>query len=142
MIRRTRAHVGLLLLGLGLGISGCGGGPTTLPETTPPPHQGNVFSIPNHTEKVEVVQKPAASKNAPMTGEVSFYFLNKDGKTTIAPPTSGTLELGKKKVELRTEGEALVTPSGPALFAGTGGVDGVLKVELDGKPATIPLGVR
>ena len=56
-------------------------------------------------------------------------------------PSSGTLTVGKKKVTLKSEGDALVTPTGPPLFAKSD-VDGILSVDLDGKPISIPLGVR
>jgi hypothetical protein len=92
---------------------------------------------------VEVVQKKSDSSTTPMTGEVSFYFLKEDGATPISPaPTGGTLEVGKKKLTLKPEGDALVTPAGPPLFARIDGVDGILRVELDGKTVNIPLGVR
>jgi hypothetical protein len=91
---------------------------------------------------VEVVQKPATSPKTSMTGEVSFYLLKEDGSTPVSPaPTTGTLAVGKKTVTLQPEGDGLTTPNGPPLFA-NGGLDGVLSVELDGKPVNIPLGVR
>ncbi len=91
---------------------------------------------------LEVVQKKATSPSTPMTGEVSFYFLKEDGSTPFSPaPTSGSLTVGKNKVALQSEGEGLATPSGAPLFP-TGALDGILSVELDGKPVTIPLGVR
>ena len=136
------ARVGCLVL---LGISaGCGGGaPSTADSGPTPPHQGNLARMPGGQGYVEVVQKKAASATQTMTGEVSFYFLKDDGKTPASPaPAAGSLEVGKKKVALKAEGDALVTPSGPPLFPKSGGVDGVLSVELDGKPVNIPLGVR
>ncbi|MHB1560043.1 MAG: hypothetical protein ACYC61_21535 [Isosphaeraceae bacterium] len=138
---RVRLTAWLLLAGLS---SGCGsGGARTLPDAgPPPPHQGELVRIPGGKQFVEVVQKKV-SGSSPVSGEASFYFLGADGKTPISPaPTSGTLEVGRKTIALKPEGEALVTPSGPPLFARTGGVDGLLKVELDGKPVTIRLGVR
>jgi hypothetical protein len=131
----------VLLLGL---ATGCGGGPPSLSDPgTPPPHRGTLVRIHGGKQFVEVVQKKAASATEPMTGEVSFYFLKEDGTTPVSPaPAAGTLEVGRKKVALKPEGDALVTPSGPPLFAKIGGVDGTLSVELDGKPVTIPLGVR
>ncbi len=130
----------LILAGL---LPGCGsGGARTLPDVAPPPHQGELVRVPGGKQFVEVVQKKV-SGSASVSGEVSFYFLADDGKTAISPgPSAGKLELGRKTIVLKPEGEALVTPSGPPLFARTGGVDGRLKVELDGKPVTIPLGVR
>jgi hypothetical protein len=136
------ARIGCLIV-LGL-TTGCGGGPpSTSDPGTPPPHQGTIVRIPGGKGYVEVVQKKATSATAPMTGEVSFYFLKEDGTTPAAPaPTAGILEAGQKKITLKLEGDALVTPGGPPLFAKTGGVDGILSVELDGKTVTIPLGVR
>ena len=136
------ARVGCLVL---IGISaGCGNGaPSTANPGPAPPHQGNLTRMPGGRGYVEVVQKKAASAAQTMTGEVSFYFLKEDGKTPVSPsPAAGSLEVGKKKVALKAEGDALVTPSGPPLFPRSGGVDGVLSVELDGKPVNIPLGVR
>jgi hypothetical protein len=92
---------------------------------------------------VEVVQKKAESPTTPMTGEVTFYFIKEDGKTAVSPaPSAGTLTVGKQKITLKSEGEGLATPSGPPLFAKTGGVDGLLSVDLDGKPVNVPLGLR
>ncbi len=131
----------ICLLGL---ATGCGGGsPSTSDPGKAPPHQGNLLRLPGGKGFVEVVQKTAASTTEPMTGEVRFYFLKEDGQTPVSPaPTAGTLEVGKKKVALKPEGDALVTPSGPPMFAKTGGVDGILNVELDGRPISIPLGLR
>lgn len=136
------ARVGFLLL-LGL-ATGCGGGaPSTADAGTPPPHQGQLVRLPGSKQFVEVVQKKATSPTAPMTAEVSFYFLQEDGTTPVSPaPSAGSLEVGKKKIALKSEGEALVTPSGPPLFARSGGVDGILSVDLDGKTVNVPLGVR
>jgi hypothetical protein len=108
---------------------------------TPPPHSGNLIVLPGGKGYVEVVKKSGVSGKAPVTGEVAFYFL-KDMSTPFSPaPSSGTLTVGKKKVSLKSEGDALVTPEGPPLFA-KGDVDGALSVELDGKETTIPLGIR
>ena len=97
--------------------------------------------LPANAGYVEVVKKPGSPARTPMAGEVSFYFL-KDASTPISPaPTAGTLTVGKKKVTLKPEGDALVTPEGPPLFP-NGDVDGTLTVELDGKPVNIPMGVR
>jgi hypothetical protein len=77
-----------------------------------------------------------------VTSEVSFYFF-KSAYTPFSPsPSSGTLTLvSGKKVELKPEGDALVTPPGPPLFA-KGEVDGTITVDLAGSTKTIPLGVR
>ena len=84
--------------------------------------------------------KDVGAGKVPLSGEVSFYFL-KDMTTPFSPaPTSGTLAVGKKKLTLKAEGEALVTPEGPPLFA-KGDPDGTLSVELDGKTVNVPLGV-
>jgi len=88
-----------------------------------------------------VVKKAVASGKEPTSGEATFYFF-KDMTVPYSPaPSSGTLTVGKKKVTLKSEGDALVTPSGPPLFA-KGDVDGVLSVELYGKSINIPLGIR
>ena len=122
-------------------LIGCGGGPNLSDSGPPPPHGGNLVRLPANAGYVEVVKKPSSSATTPMTGEVSFYFL-KDASTPISPaPSAGTLTVGKKKVTLKPEGDALVTPEGPPLFP-KGDVDGTLTVELDGKPVNIPMGVR
>ena len=122
-------------------LIGCGGGPSLSDSGPPPPHGGNLVRLPANAGYVEVVKKPSSSATTPMAGEVSFYFL-KDASTPISPaPSSGTLTVGKKKVALKPEGDALVTPEGPPLFP-KGDVDGTLTVELDGKPVNIPMGIR
>jgi hypothetical protein len=86
-----------------------------------------------------VVKKDVGSSKTPITGELSFYFL-KDMSTLHSPaPRSGTLTVGKKRANLSSEGEALVTPNGPPLFP-QGDPDGILSVELDGKVVNVPLG--
>jgi len=88
-----------------------------------------------------VVKKEVASSKEPTSGEATFYFF-KDMTDSYSPaPSSGTLTVSKKKVTLKSEGDALVTPTGPPLFA-KGGLDGTLSVELDGKPINIPLDIR
>jgi hypothetical protein len=122
-------------------LIGCGGGPTLSDSGPPPPHGGNLVRLPANAGYVEVVKKANSSAKTPMAGEVSFYFL-KDASTPISPaPSAGTLTVGKKKVALKSEGDALVTPEGPPLFP-KGDVDGILTVELDGKSVNIPMGVR
>jgi hypothetical protein len=131
---------GVLLFAFSIG---CGGGlPSTSDSGTPPPHGGNLIRLPGGDGFVEVVQKKAASPRDQMTAEVRFYFLKKDGATLVVPPPStGTFTLGKKTINLKTEGDGLVTPNGPPLFP-KGDLDGVVNVELDGKATSVPLGVR
>jgi hypothetical protein len=132
-------RVGCLTL---IGVwSGCGGGsPTSSPETTAP-HGGTLIRLPGGQGMVEVVKKASPSKSQPVTAEVSFYFL-KDANTPYSPaPSAGTLTTGKKTVNLKAEGDGLVTPNGPPLFP-KGEPDGTLAVDLDGKNVKIPLGVR
>jgi hypothetical protein len=123
---------------------GCGGGPPSTSDSgTPPPHQGNLVRVPGGKGFVEVVQKKAESATTPIAGEVTFYFLKDDGTSPVSPaPSTGTLAVGKQKITLKPEGDGLATPSGKPLFAKSGGVDGELSVDLDGKSVTIPLGVR
>ena len=91
---------------------------------------------------IEVVQKKPASATTPLTGEVTFYLLKEDGTTPITPaPRSGTLTVGKQKITLTVEGDALTTPNGPPIFP-KGDLDGVLTVDLNGAPITVPLAVR
>src|SRR5947209_2750025 len=97
-------------------LIGCGGGPNLSDSGPPPPHGGNLVRLPANAGYVEVVKKPSSSAKTPMTGEVCFYFL-KDASTPLLPtPSAGTLTVGKKKVALKSEGDALVTPEGPPLF--------------------------
>jgi hypothetical protein len=98
--------------------------------------------MPGNAGLLEVVKKDTTSSTATVTSELSFYFF-KDAYTPYSPsPTSGTLTLGNgKKVQLKSEGESLVTPPGLPLFA-KGDLDGSLTVELAGSSKTIPLGVR
>src|SRR5262249_49631194 len=139
MIKLARAG-SFLLWGI---LIGCGGGaPSTSNPGPPPPHGGNLIALPGEKGYVEIVKKPAGSGKAPLTAEVSFYFLKSDGTTPVSPaPAAGKLQVGNKDVALQAEGDALVTPSGPPLFA-KGDVDGLLSVELDGKAMKIPLGIR
>jgi hypothetical protein len=129
---------------LALSISmGCGSGPpSTSNPGDPPPHGGVSISMPGGTGLVEIVKKDSSASKQSITSEVSFYFF-KNGYTPYSPnPSGGTLTLASgKKVELKPEGDALVTPPGPALFK-QGDVDGTLTVQLDGVNKTIPLGVR
>jgi hypothetical protein len=107
----------------------------------PPPHGGNLVKLHGGQGYVEVVKKAVASVKETTSGEATFYFF-KDMTVPYSPaPSSGTLTVGKKKMTLKSEGDALVTPSGPPLFA-KGDVDGTLSVELDGKSINIPLGIR
>jgi hypothetical protein len=123
-------------------FAGCGGNAlSTSNPGDPPPHGGNLIVLPGGKGYVEVVRKETSSGNSPIAGEASFYVF-KDMYTSYSPaPSVGTLTLGKKKITLKAEGEALVTPFGPPLFA-KGDVDGTLSIELDGKATNIPLGVR
>ncbi len=121
-------------------VMGCGGGVSTSDSGPPPAHGGNLLMLPGGKGYVEIVQKKGTAGKS-MSGEVSFYFL-KDGATPLSgAPTAGTLTVGKKAVELKSSGDALITPDGPPLFP-KGGVDGTLTVQLDGKSTVIPLGMR
>ncbi len=126
---------------LGL-LAGCGGGvPSTSDSGPPPPHQGNRIAISGGQGYVEVVKKEVSGRS-PISAEISFYFLRNDGTTPISPsPAAGTLTVGKRKVDLKAEGDGLVTPTGLPLFPKSG-VDGMLSVNLDGKSINIPLGLR
>jgi hypothetical protein len=135
------APIGLALL-LGL-PAGCGSRPSLTDPGPGPPHKGSLQGIPGTKTYLEIVQKKVASPKEPVDGEVTFYFLQEDARTPMSPaPTGGTLTVGKKTITLKPQGDGLATPSGPPLFARSEGVDGMLSVELDGKPVEIPLGVR
>ena len=118
---------------------GCGRKISTADPGEPPPHGGKLIFFPDGTALIEVVKKEGPP---PITAEVSFYFF-KDGYVPYEPaPQAGVLIISEKlKVPLQAQGEALVTPSGSALFEGND-VDGVLSVELDGETRQIPLGLR
>ncbi len=122
---------------------GCGSGPPSRSNPgEPPPHGGVSIKLPGSGGLVEIVKKESSAASQSITSEVSFYFF-KDAYTPYSPtPSAGTLTLASgKKVALKPEGDALVTPPGPALFK-KGDVDGTLIVQLDGVNKTIPLGVR
>ncbi len=129
----------LVFLGL---LAGCGGGPaSTSYSGPPPPHKGNRIAISGGQGYVEVVKKEVSGRS-PISAEISFYFLRNDGTTPYSPsPAAGTLTVGKKKVDLKAEGDGLVTPTGLPLFPKSG-VDGMLSVDLDGKSINIHLGLR
>ncbi len=128
----------LILLGL---LTGCGGGTSTTNPGSAPPHHGNLIALPGGKGYVEIVQKEAGSAKSTMSAEVSFYLINQSNEPLSPAPAAGTLTIGEKKIDLKPEGEALVTPTGPPLFP-KGGLDGVLSVELEGKSINIPLGIR
>jgi hypothetical protein len=112
-------------------LIGCGsGGSPRLDESGPgTPHGGELIPMPGGKGFVEIVAK---GKGA------SFYFL-KDASTPFSPaPTAGVLNVGSKKITLKSEGEGLAVPDGTAAFV-KGTADGILSVELDGKPVNIPL---
>jgi hypothetical protein len=113
---------------------GCGGAPSTSNAGAPPPHDGHLIRLPEGGGFVEVVKK---------TGGATFYFFNDSSYTPFSPaPSTGTLTTGQgKKLDLKTEGDGLTTPSGTPVSK-SGDVDGVLNVELGGKPYSIPLGIR
>ncbi len=139
-MRTTMRAAGLLCIGFSIG---CGSGPpSTSNPGEPPPHGGVSVSMPGGTGLVEIVKKDTSESQQSVTSEVSFYFF-KSAYTPYSPtPDAGTLTLGNgKKVQLRSDGDALVTPPGPVLF-NNGDVDGTLTVQLDGASRTIPLGVR
>jgi hypothetical protein len=100
------------------------------------------MQLPGGTHLVEIVKKATPVSAKSVTSEVSFYLF-KSAYTPFSPsPSSGTLTLtNNAKIELKAEGEALVTPPGPPIFQNSD-VDGTLTVQLDGKTRTIPLGVR
>ena len=101
-----------------------------------------MIALPDGKGSVEVVKKNVGAGSEKASGEVAFYFLQA-GNTPMSPgPTSGTLTVGKKVVTLKCEGDALVTPEGPSLFPKGAALDGVLSFELDGKPLSVPLGLR
>ncbi len=124
-----------------LAIAGCGG-TTKLESGAPPPHGGSLIALPEGKGSVEVVRKSAGADASKMTSELAFYLLDPKNAPITPAPASGTLTVGKKVVNLKSEGDGLVTPEGPALFPRNAGLDGVLSVDLGGKPVTVPLGLR
>jgi hypothetical protein len=137
-MRKIGRASSILFLGI---LIGCGGGaPDTSNPGEAPPHGGVVMNLPGGSGLIEIVKKDVPPSQANVTAEVAFYFFKK-AYTPFSPnPSSGTLTVGDKKVDLKADGEALVTPPGPPLFKG--GVDGTLTVELEGTSKSIPLGVR
>jgi hypothetical protein len=133
----------LLRLGYGfiLGtVIGCGPKAPDLSNAgTPPPHGGELVAMPGGKGYVEVVKK-AGGTTSTRSKEVAFYFL-KDADSPLPTPSMGILTVGKKKVDLRVDGDALVTPDGPPLFP-KGDLDGILSVQMEGKSVNIPLGSR
>jgi hypothetical protein len=128
------------LLALAL-LYGCGQASLTSNPGTPPPHGGRLINLPGGQGYLEVVTDNHGALNSKVTDKVAFYFL-KDMTTPFSPPpTSGTLTIGKKKVVLSADGDALSVPDSSSVF-GKRDIDGVLSVELDGKSMNIPLGVR
>jgi hypothetical protein len=124
-------------------FTGCGGDPTSTSNPgKPPPHGGTLIALPGGKGLIEVVRRPSEAGKGVLSSEISFYFYE-DAYTPYSPaPTSGTLTVNKnKKIALKAEADALVSPTGPPLFSG-GDFDGSLTVELDGKVKTIPLGIR
>jgi hypothetical protein len=102
-----------------------------------------LLPLPGGKGYVEIVKKDGRTDSVDLTGEVAFYFL-KDGKAPMSPaPTSGTLTVGKRVVTLKSDGDGLVTPTGPRILPKGSILDGVLSVELDhGKTLSVPLGLR
>jgi hypothetical protein len=139
----TRISV-VCLLGL---LIGCGGGLRELDPGDPAPHGGEMILLRDDRGVMEVVQKKVTEQ--PVKGEISFYFYKdpKDnGGKPFAPwdsmPESGFLMVGKnQKVDLIVDDDALITPSGPALFAKKE-IDGQLSINIDGETLVIPLEVR
>ena len=127
---------GLSILGL---VVGCGGALSTTDPGPPPPHGGTLVFFPDGTGLVEIVKKNGADS---LASEISFYFF-KDAWTSYEPaPGTGVLVMEDgREVSLVADGDALVTPSGPALFEDRE-VDGVLRVEFGAETKQIPLGIR
>jgi hypothetical protein len=122
-------------------ISGCSNrAVSTSNSGIEPPHEGVLVPLPDGKSWVEIVKKEGP---APITSEVSFYFYrNGTYEPCEQPPEAGVLELdGKRKVTLTLEDDALVTPSGPVLFAKRE-VRGELMFELDGQEMKVMLGSR
>ena len=140
-MRKLSRAASFAFIGLLAGCGG-GGGPSSSDPGTAAPHNGKLITLPDGDGFVEVVKKTSTTPNTPTDAEVSFYFF-RTGSTPYTPaPTSGTLALpSEKKIMLKAEGGALVTPPGPVLFAKSD-VDGALIVELNGKTKTIALGIR
>jgi hypothetical protein len=126
---------------------GCGGGLRELDPGDPPPHGGEMILLRDDKGAVEVVKKTVTEQ--PVTAEVSFYFYKdpkENGGKPYGPwdsvPESGVLLVGKnQKVNLVVADDALVTPTGPALFAKKE-IGGELSITIDGETILIPLEVR
>ena len=142
---RISTHISCVCF-LGL-LVGCRGGLRELDPGDPAPHGGEMILLRDDRGVIEVVQKKVTAQ--PVTAEISFYFYkdSKDnGGKPYAPwdsmPESGFLMIGKnQKIDLIVDDDALVTPSGPALFAKKE-IDGQLSIVIDGETLVIPLEVR
>ncbi len=126
---------------------GCGGGLRELDPGDPAPHGGEMILLRDDRGVIEVVKKETTEQS--VTGEVSFYFYKdpkENGGKPYGPwdsmPESGVLLIGKnQKVDLVVSDDALVTPTGPALFAKKE-VGGELSIKIDGETMLIPIEVR
>ena len=128
----------LCLLAL-IAVGGCSNAPSTADPGEPPPHDGALIFLPDDGGIVEIVKKTGSD---PITAELSFYFYRDKRFTPFDPaPETGVLVINDEKIKLSAHDDALVTPAGPALFAGKD-LDGMISVELDGENVNIPLGVR
>ena len=133
----------ILLCGFCCGglLIGCGGTASAPVDTgTEPPHEGTLVPLPDGKSWIEFVKKTGV---APITSELTVYFY-RDGKYTPHDqmPDSAILAIdNKRKVTLKADDDALVTPPGPILF-GDNDVRGELSFELEGLEMKIPLGFR
>ena len=142
---RISTHISCVCF-LGL-LVGCRGGLRELDPGDPAPHGGEMILLRDDRGVIEVVQKKVTAQ--PVTAEISFYFYkdSKDnGGKPYAPwdsmPESGFLMIGKnQKIDLIVDDDALVTPSGPALFAKKE-IEGQLSIVIAGETLVIPLEVR
>lgn len=132
---------------LTLQMIGCGGGLRELDPGDPAPHGGEMILMRDDRGVIEVVKKNVTEQ--PVTAELSFYFYKdpkENGGKPYGPwdsvPESGVLLIGKnQKIDLVVSDDALVTPTGPALFAKKE-IGGELSIKIDGETMLIPLEVR
>lgn len=134
MIRTIKAAFGLALVAAGCGESGPAGAPPTA-------HGGTLVGLPDDKGYAEIVRQDTPGQAN--SGRVVVYFLDPSRNPTSTPPAAASLKIrsvrGGKPIDLKPgEGGTMESPP----IAGLGELEGEMKVTIDGKPLTVPLGGR
>ena len=123
-------------------VTGCDGNSFSMSSANvAPPHGGTLvfFKDGKRTCCVEVVKKEGT---APITAELSFHFYQGVDVPYEPAPEDGEFWIDStQKVTLESGGDALVTSTGPVLFADKE-VEGVVRVKLNGQEKRIRIGGR